>query len=460
MSERICKLFVVLLLVFQNTFIFAQKKEEEPQLTRILFVLDGSQSMVAEWDSGTKMQVAQKLLSEMIDSLKDVHHVEMALRVYGHQSPVPPQDCGDTKLEVPFGKKNVSKIKSKLNSIKPKGTTPIAYSLEQSASDFPDDTDSRNIIILITDGIESCEGDPCAVSYNLQKKGIVLKPFVIGIGLDMNFKETFECVGRYYDANDEERFKEVLNVVVSQALNTTSMQVNLLDKNNNPTESNVNMTFYDSFSKEMKYNFMHTINRLGNPDTLRIDPIPTYQIKVHTIPSKTINNVTLKAGEHNQVSVKVPQGSIEVKSQIGSYHENLQFIVKDVNTGVVLNVQPVDVAEKYLIGKYNIEIFTIPRIVVNNFEVRQSENSTIHIPKPGLVTFIGSAAGYGAIYKVKGNELEWICNLNNQISVQTLAIQPGEYRVISRPKNAKESLFTSHKKFTVVSGQVLKVIMY
>lgn len=453
--------FTILLIVLLVANAAAQGvKDREKQLTRILFVLDGSQSMLAEWESGTKMRVAQRLLNNMVDSLKELDHVHMALRVYGHQSPVPPQDCGDTKLEVPFSKNNASKIKLKLNSIRPKGTTPIAYSLERSADDFPDNSSSRNIIILITDGIESCDGDPCAVSQNLQKKGIILKPFVIGVGLDIGFRETFECVGRYYDANDEERFKEVLNVVVSQALNTTTLQVDLLDTNGKATESDVNMTFYDNYSNEIKYNFIHTLNRFRNPDTLRLDPIPTYRIQIHTIPEIVKDEVVLKPGEHNTVRVNAAQGKVMVKTQKSGYYKDLIFAIKDINTGKTLNVQHVDTEEKYLVGKYDLELYTTPRMLVEDIEVKQSETYLIQIPNPGLITFIGSAPAYGAIYKVEGVDLVWVENIDSEVSVQTIPILPGEYRVISRPKNAKESVFTSNKKFSVISGHADKVVMF
>jgi len=167
-----------------------------PPDTRILFIFDASQSMNGYWQKNRKIDIAEKVLIHIIDSLEGLSNVKMALRLYGHQSPVPPQDCNDTKLEVPFSENNAGKIRQKLRYIVPKGTTPIAHSLELGAKDFPPDCDNcRNIIILITDGIEACDGDPCEVSYELQKQGIVLKPFVIGIGIDENFKETFDCIG-------------------------------------------------------------------------------------------------------------------------------------------------------------------------------------------------------------------------------------------------------------------------
>ena len=213
------------------------KAEVEPKpLTRILFVFDGSQSMYGRWESGTKIQVAQKLMGQMLDSLKGIQaeaNFQLALRIYGHQKPVPPQDCSDTKLEVPFGKGNIYRIKNVLRALNPMGTTPIAGSLMKAADDFPPCDNCRNIIILITDGVEACDGDPCVVSLRLQKQGIILKPFVIGIGMDENFKESFECVGTYFDAADENTFKNVLGVVISQALDNTTAQINLLDINGN-----------------------------------------------------------------------------------------------------------------------------------------------------------------------------------------------------------------------------------
>ena len=196
----------------------AQTRTSTPPLNRILFVFDGSQSMFGRWESGMKIEIAKKLLTELVDSLEQVDNLQMAFRVYGHQSPFisgSQRDCRDTKLEVPFANGNGPKIRKALNAVEPKGTTPIAYSLDKSAGDFPPCTNCRNMIILITDGIEECDGDPCAISAKLQAKGIILKPFVIGIGLDQDYLDGFNCIGTFFDASSESSFKNVLNVVIS-----------------------------------------------------------------------------------------------------------------------------------------------------------------------------------------------------------------------------------------------------
>ena len=86
------------------------------------------------------MSVAKEYLSTSVENLREIENLEIALRVYGHQTPVTSnyQDCEDTKLEVPFGVNNVNAIKSKIREIQAKGATPIARTLEQAADDFPD----------------------------------------------------------------------------------------------------------------------------------------------------------------------------------------------------------------------------------------------------------------------------------------------------------------------------------
>jgi Ca-activated chloride channel family protein len=366
-------LFIALLLL--PAFSFSQEKEKEKPkpTTRILFVFDASQSMYGRWQSDMKITIAQKLLSNLLDSLKNVPNLELALRVFGHQKQFPPQDCDDTKLEIPFAKDNISRIKNKLKTITPRGTTPIASSLDASADDFTPCDNCRNIIILITDGIEECGGDPCAVSKNLQKKGIILKPFIIGIGKD--FSNAFSCVGTYFNAGNEQQFQQALNIVISQALNSTTAQVNLLDTYGNPTETNVNMTFYDNFSKLVKYNFIHTMNNKGLPDTLILDPLATYHLVVNTIPPVEVDSITLTPGKHTIIPVDVPQGYLSLK--VGGTNSN---VVKDVKAIIrqqgkmeTLNLQSFGETVKYLTGKYDLEMLTLPKVQLPTLKFHNRE---------------------------------------------------------------------------------------
>jgi Ca-activated chloride channel family protein len=383
-----------------------QIEEERPPLTRILFVFDGSQSMYGRWESGAKIDVAQRLMGQMLDSLQGIQeegNFQLALRVYGHQKPVPPQDCSDTRLEVPFSNGNIYKIKRVLKAIKPKGTTPIAGSLLKASDDFPPCEDCRNIVILITDGVEACDGDPCVVSKRLQQKGIILKPFVIGIGLDEDFKSSFECVGTYFDAADENTFRNVLGVVISQALDNTTAQINLLDSRGKPTETNVPVLLYDHTSQKVRKSFVHTLNYKGQPDTMVLDPLVVYDMVVH--------------GENE-----------------------------------ILHVQDFGTVQRYLSGTYDLEILTLPRIFQSGVLVNPSSTTTIAVPPPGMVTLQAGTSGYGSIFVQREDGYEWVTDLSESGERQVFQLQPGQYMVVFRSKFAQETGYSKTKEFRVSPG--------
>jgi len=456
--------FLVLLFVFLSYIpdVFSQVRKEPEKtkpLTRILFVFDASQSMYGRWQSDTKFNIATRLLSGLLDSLRNQPDLELALRVYGHQKPFPPQDCNDSKLEVPFAKDNIPRIKHVLKVISPNGTTPIAYSLSLAAQDFPPCDHCRNVIILITDGMEECGGDPCAVSAELQKKGIALKPFIVGIG--KNFKDQFDCVGTYFDASNEKQFTNALKVIISRTLNPTTMQVNLLDQNHEPTESNVAMTFYDMKSGQIKYNFIHSLNAKGLPDTLDVDPLATYRIVVYTIPPVSKDSVKLTPGKHTVVGIDVPQGYLTFKASGNATLKYLPCIIRRTGQNLTLNLQQFDQVEKYLIGKYDIEILCMPRIIVKDVEVTQSHTTYVEIPSPGIAVIQRATNGYGSLYVEEGKRLTWLYNLKDSPQQQeTLYLQPGSYKVVFRPKYSNSSSYTEEKSFTVESGQTTNVKMF
>ena len=421
----------------------------QPPQTNILFVFDGSQSMYGQWDKGTKIKIATRLLNELVDSLKGEENLQLALRAYGHQDPVltGSRNCKDTKLEVPFAKNNHDQIKEKLLTIRPRGTTLIAYSLQKAANDFPDCDNCRNVLILITDGIEECDGDPCAVSLALQRKGVILKPFVIGLGLDVEVKEAFKCVGNFFDAQNEQSFREVLNIIISQALNTTSAQVNLIDDFGNPTETDVNMTFYDSFSGVIRYNFVHTLNHRGLPDTIPIDPLGSYDIVVHTIPSVRKDSVKLNPGKHNVIPIDAGQGDIHLKTLGYSQYKDLKCILRQGGKMETLDILDFDQKKRYLTGTYELEILTLPRTYVKGVEIKQSHTTTVEIPQPGQVSILLTSTGITSIYEFKDNKMTLVYMLDDNTSRETLVMQPGNYKLVYRPNNSKSSVFTKERSF-------------
>lgn len=428
--------------------------------TRILFLLDGSGSMYAAMDKDVRINVAKRLLTKIMDSLELAKDVQVALRVYGHTTPPGQRNCKDTKLEVPFKAHNHKQIKEKIQDVIPKGTTLIAYSLQQSAYDFPKEPGVRNIIILITDGIEECDGDPCAVSEALQSQGVVLKPFIIGIGSTDEFRKAFECVGRYYDANTEASFNNVLNVVITQALNNTTAQVNLLDVNLKPTETNVNMSFYDMNSNQLMYNYVHTMNERSLPDTVLLDPIYRYRMVVHTIPPVEKTNVEIIAGKHNIIAVDAPQGYLNLKIAGMTNYADLKCIIRKKGTMQTLHVQNANSTEKYLVGKYDLEVLTLPRQIFKEVSIDQNTTTTIEMAQPGKLNISAFTQQYIAdIYTMNRNELVWLARVPAENKTNNIVMQPGKYKIIYRAKTANRSSQTFEREFTITSGAATNVTL-
>lgn len=441
------KLFAYLLL---GLFISAAWSQTET--TRILFVFDASNSMNGFWNGKPKINTATALLKESLKKLEGKKDVELGLRVYGNNSAISSneQDCEDTELMVPIGKSNIWDIEQALKRIRPKGTTPIAQTLEKCGGDFDSALNVRNIIILITDGIEACDGDPCAVSMALQKKNIVLKPFVIGIGIED--LTSFECVGNFYDATDEKTFEKVLNIVISQALNNTTTQVNLLNINDKPLETNIPMTFYDRNSGQILYNFIHTLNHKGNPDTIPIDPVNSYDVKIHTIPPVSIKDIELTPGIHNFISARTPQGDLKFKMSGRNSYKDLKCLIKKEGESEVIHVQNFAQKERLIVGNYDIEILTLPKTKLASNQISQSHTTTIEIPHPGVVNVSFSKMGYASIFQMKGSDMEWVCNLDEIESRQQITLQPGDYKIIFRSKTSKQSIYTLEEEFQIRSG--------
>ncbi len=449
LKKNFCLL--LLCLFVQNSF--AQKAQRlMPEKTRILFVLDGSGSMRAEWDGDQRMNIAKQRLSELVDSLKINPNIELALRVYGHQFAAKAQNCQDSKLEIPFKARNNSEMKAKLMAINPQGVTPIAYSLEQATKDFPDDKNYRNLIIMITDGLESCKGDPCAISLGLQKKGILLKPYIIGLGVGKDFTAAFSCMGKAYDARSSKDFKNLLGTVVRQVLGKTTITVELQDIQNQYKESNVNMTFINRVTGEAIYDLVHWRDNKGKTDTLQIDAAIDYDIIVNTLPMVKIENAQIEGGRHNTIKIKTPQGKLKFSLRASSEYGNIKAIVRKSGTMETLYAQKMNYEEDYLVGKYDVEILTVPRIY-KTIEVKQSALTDVYIESPGLLNLNSLLEGYYSIYQIDENQPIWTDDIqvgtNKSMAV---ALQPGSYKLVLRPKEAKGSVFTIVKKFNISSG--------
>lgn len=453
------KIFVFLLFAFSGALGQTKVQQKMPEKTRILFLLDASGSMLEQWErpNQTRWSVAKSILTKLVDSLGQNSKLELALRVYGHRSPQEIKNCKDTWLEVPFKARSHTLIIQKLAEIKPKGVTPITYSLEQAANDFPSNAGYRNIVILITDGIESCGGDLCATSRAMQKKGVFLRPYIIGLGL--RTEKSLECAGKYIDADTPGKFNDVLNEAIETSFAKTTVSVEILDADNRPTETNVNVSFLNSLTGIPMYDFVHYRDQQGHPDTVQIDPVVDYDLVVNTIPPVIKRNVALNIGKHNVLTIPAPQGNVVVRQE-GRRDNNLQVVVRVKGNPELIHTQTSNETVRYLTGNYEVETLTLPRRVFD-VAIEPNKTETILLPSPGIVNFNTTSTGFGSLYEIKPDGTQaWVCNLNNLRHEFTLSLLPGQYKIVFRVRQTTGSKYTAFKKFAVKSGTTLMVNVF
>jgi Ca-activated chloride channel family protein len=440
------------MLVSARLTVDAQSKPQKiAEKTRLLFLLDGSGSMLEKWGAPneTKLSIARSILARIVDSLRQNSKIDLALRVYGHQFPPGQNNCKDTKLEVPFGSKNHSLIIEKINQIKPKGVTPISYALQQAAADFPVQPGYRNILILITDGIESCGGDPCATSAALQKRGVFLQPYIIGLG--MTAEKSLDCAGTFMNADTPGSFYEILNYAIERSFASTTVSVQLLGPNQR-RETNINVSFLNAYSGIAQNEFVNYLDKTQMPDSVQVDPLMKYDLMVSTLPPILKTDVNIEQGKHTTVTISVLQGDLVIQQE-GGVDRNLQAIVRQSGKSEVLHVQSVNEKVRYLTGVYEVETLSLPRRRYT-VDLKADKTFTLIVPSNGTVNFSTISTGYGALYELKNDgSQEWVCSLDNLKSNFSLNLLPGQYKAVFRVKNSPGSKYTAYKTFSVKSGR-------
>lgn len=180
----------------------AQNEQEN-----ILIILDASYSMAEPIAKNfSKMAAAKRTVLQTLQKIPDNRPV--GLRVYG-QSRTEYSSCRATKLLVPIGFNNRFGISRELLKVQPTGATPISHALQTALTQDFAGIQGKKSIVLVSDGIETCSVDPCAVAVKMMQTGADVKINVVGYGLhDYEAEKQLKCValatkGKYYNASTE-----------------------------------------------------------------------------------------------------------------------------------------------------------------------------------------------------------------------------------------------------------------
>jgi len=140
--------------------------------------------------------------------------------------------------------------------------------------------------------------------------------------------------------------------------------------------------------------------------------------------------------------------------------KNLQCIVRKKGNSETLNVQFFNQTEKYLCGNYDLEVLCLPRLIIKDVEIKQSNTTTIEIPMPGIAVINTVVNGYGSLYVMEDNKMKWLYNLNENVTIESLILQPGSYRVVFRGKMSTRAISSIDKDFKIESGITTSVNIY
>jgi len=207
--------------------------QDAGQQHNVMLIVDASGSMKKQVDGESRMAAAKRVLAQTLSTIPA--DVRLGLLAYGHRRA---KDCTDMELVSPIGAEDAGTIADRIQKLTPKGETPIAASLEMAAKSFLAFKGQINSIVLVTDGIEECKGDPCAAAAAIKAAGLDLKVDIVGFTLTDAQRKLIECVttetgGTYYDAKNGKALTAALASVAKAAVaKPKEPDDNLLDPKN------------------------------------------------------------------------------------------------------------------------------------------------------------------------------------------------------------------------------------
>lgn len=203
--------------------ILEEALENAGEPSRISVVVDSSGSMGQILDKNkTKMFYLKELMKTFM-KFQWKEKNDIALRAYGG---TPKSGCDDSRLAVKFGEKNLAKMEKEIFGFEPGGKTPLHKTLQESINDVKNYSGPKRVVI-ITDGEDTCGGDPCKTVEETNKENLDIKFYVVALGMkgSSDTLRKMKCMGDMHVANDGESFSEAMNQISKKISSRDNLQV-------------------------------------------------------------------------------------------------------------------------------------------------------------------------------------------------------------------------------------------
>ena len=454
------RLFIVLMLMVAGSWWSAASGQVAPdggrqEKTRLLLILDCSNSMWDHWQSNAKIKVTQQVLLSFLDSVSRQHDVDVALRVFGHLN----KEQFGTRLEVPFGADNTYRLQSKIKTLVPQGGCTAAAALTDALSDFPATGSSRNLILIITDGMDDCDAEICDVARQVQLSGVVVQTFVLGIG-GGPFSHA-SCAGSVFPVVNEEEFSKTLYDIFRLSGHKAKVVLNMVDATGDLYETEHPVAFYDHRTGVIRHSTIYSVDSKLKPDTLLMDPLVTYDMAVFTHPPLRREAMQFSIDRPNNIDITVSEGTLKVQysGQRPQWQQTaVDVVVRRAGSGERVAAQEVGETGQYLAGRYDVEVQTLPVTTLRGVEVRGNAATELSVPMPGMLV-LSKPKGIttGAIFRLRDGQVEFATDLNPSTAGERLLLQPGQYELVLHPQNTTKYDKVQTKRFVIESSQTTKI---
>lgn len=199
--------------------------QDRPAKAKMIIILDASGSMTEKIEGNrTKIDIAKQVVGDLVRNLDP--NIDVGFMVYGHRSK---GDCDDIELMVPPEVSDHAMILKRLNQIQPKGRTPICRAVEKAAEALRY-TEDKASVVIVTDGEETCGGDPCSLGKKLSETGVDFKTHIVGFGLGKGEGAGLRCLanetkGMFLEARDTATLTSALNATVQKVVQSESTAI-------------------------------------------------------------------------------------------------------------------------------------------------------------------------------------------------------------------------------------------
>ena len=471
MNKKNHKILAQFFVLFCSTILFAQQQTAPSNL---LLVLDASGSMWGQIQGKNKIVIARQVLKDVLGGLPA--DARVGLVAYGHRSE---GDCEDIELIAPLTAGHTDALTKKIDSLNPKGKTPITGAIRKALESLADDGQPTTIV-LVSDGLETCGGDPCALVRDAKESGASFIMHVVGFDIGEVDVSQLECTaqaggGLYFNAQNADDLAAALDksVAMPADLPAASLAVEALVDGQ---LEDVLIKVFDQQSGQVMAQGRTYSSAATNPRYIALPP-GTYRIDVDAIRMRgnvqqSVENIAIIEGDTTHKVIDFSTGELAVTitrngelsdASVRVYHAgtNEQVAAGRTYRGAKTNPRKFRITP----GKYDVKIKALeinsgPEMLFQNVAIAARQNAEIsHDFETGTLK-VGAQHGgalVDAVVKVihvdTGEQVgQGRTYTSEKTNPRTFELAPGTYRVelhaIKLPGGPKKNL-----NLTVAAGK-------